>query len=59
MFKAAGAKPDLYDEELLYWHQDFRVLLAMRYVTEMAKQYGVRSDIPPLCRCRWAPLKSL
>jgi len=39
---------DLYDPELLYWHQDFRVLLALRYVSELAGQYGVRSDIRPV-----------
>lgn len=39
---------DLYDPELLYWHQDFRVLLAMRYVSRLAGQYGVRSDIRPV-----------
>jgi len=39
---------DLYDPDLLYWHQDFRVLLSLRYVSEMARQYGVRSDIRPV-----------
>jgi penicillin-binding protein 1A len=35
----------LYDPEVLYWHQDFRTLLAMRYVAAMAREYGVRTDI--------------
>ncbi len=38
-------KPDLYDPEILYWHQDFRVLLAMRYINRMAEQYGVQTEI--------------
>ncbi|MEN0061035.1 MAG: hypothetical protein AAGA48_02740 [Myxococcota bacterium] len=38
-------KPDLYDPELLYWHQDFRVLLSMRFVASLAEQYGVQTDI--------------
>ena len=37
--------PDLYDPEVLYWHQDFRVLLAIRYVASLAEQYGVQTDI--------------
>lgn len=36
---------DLYAPDVLYWHQDFRVLLAMRYVAELARQYGVRSEV--------------
>ena len=39
---------DLYDPDLLYWHQDFRVLLALRYVSQLAGQYGVRSEIKPV-----------
>lgn len=43
---AGGAEASgLYDPELLYWHQDFRVLLGMKYVTELARQYGVRTEI--------------
>ncbi|MEZ4234870.1 MAG: hypothetical protein R3F59_01620 [Myxococcota bacterium] len=38
-------RPDLYEPEVLYWHQDFRVLLAMRYVASMAKDYGVQTQI--------------
>jgi len=38
-------KPDLYDPELLYWHQDFRVLLAMTYVASLAEQYGVQTEV--------------
>jgi hypothetical protein len=42
----AGTKAsDLYKPELLYWHQDFRVLLAMRYVTALARKYGVQTPI--------------
>lgn len=37
--------PGLYEPELLYWHQDFRVLLGMKYVAEIARQYGVRTEI--------------
>jgi penicillin-binding protein 1A len=36
---------DLYDPELLYWHQDFRVLLGMKYVARMAREYGVRTEV--------------
>ena len=45
---AAAGSTDLYDPSILYWHQDFRVLLAMRYISEMAYQYGARSPIPPV-----------
>ena len=38
-------RPDLYDPEILYWHQDFRVLLAMRYINRLAEQYGVQTEI--------------
>lgn len=44
----AGGRPDLYAPELLYWHQDFRVLLALRYVTALAEQYGVQTELPPV-----------
>ena len=37
--------PGLYDPDLLYWHQDFRVLLGMKFVAELARQYGVRTEI--------------
>ncbi len=37
--------PDLYDPEVLYWHQDFRVLLAMRTVMALAEDYGVQTPI--------------
>lgn len=36
---------ELYEPDLLYWHQDFRVLLAMRYVADLARQYGVQTEI--------------
>jgi membrane peptidoglycan carboxypeptidase len=39
--EAAG----LYDPEILYWHQDFRVLLGMRYVADLARRMGVRSEV--------------
>lgn len=39
---------DLYAPDLLYNHQDFRVLLALRYVAELARQYGVRSEVRPV-----------
>ncbi len=37
--------PDLYDPELLYWHQDFRVLLSLRYLASLAEEYGVQTEI--------------
>jgi len=37
--------PDLYDPELLYWHQDFRVLLSLKYLASLAEEYGVQTDI--------------
>lgn len=40
----AGA-PDLYSPEVLYWHQDFRVLLALRYVSALAERYGVQTEL--------------
>lgn len=39
---------DLYDPEYLYWNQDFRVLLALRYVSKLAAEYGVRSKLRPV-----------
>ncbi len=36
---------DLYDPEILYWHQDFRVLLSMRYVASLAQDFGVQTEI--------------
>jgi penicillin-binding protein 1A len=41
----SDAPVDLYDPEHLYWHQDFRVLLSLRYVAELARQYGVRGEV--------------
>ncbi|MEQ1503372.1 MAG: transglycosylase domain-containing protein, partial [Myxococcota bacterium] len=38
-------RPDLYDPEVLLWHQDFRTLLAMRYVASLAEDYGVQTEI--------------
>ncbi|MEO0602688.1 MAG: hypothetical protein AAF211_14695, partial [Myxococcota bacterium] len=45
VWELADEKPDLYDPEILYWHQDFRVLLAMRFVASLAEQYGVQTEI--------------
>lgn len=42
---AGDAAPGLYEPEVLYWHQDFRVLLALKYVEELARQYGVRTEL--------------
>jgi penicillin-binding protein 1A len=42
---AGEAAPGLYDPALLYWHQDFRVLLAMRYLERTARRYGVQVPI--------------
>lgn len=42
---AGTSGSELYEPELLYWHQDFRVLLAMRYVTALARKYGVQTPI--------------
>ncbi len=36
---------DLYEPRHLYGHQDFRVLMAIRYVKQLAESYGVRSEI--------------
>lgn len=38
----------LYEPDNLYWHQDFRVLLALRYLESMARNYGVVSEIKPV-----------
>lgn len=37
--------PGLYDPRVLYWHQDFRVLLALKYVVRLAATFGVRTSI--------------
>lgn len=34
-----------YDPEVLYWTQEFRLLLGIRYVAELGRRYGIRSDI--------------
>jgi membrane peptidoglycan carboxypeptidase len=47
VWEVAGA-PDLYDPELLYWHQDFRVLVALKYLAALAADYGVSSEIQPV-----------
>jgi membrane peptidoglycan carboxypeptidase len=47
LLEAAG-HVDLYDPDVLYWHQDFRVLLALRYVSELGSQLGIRSTIRPV-----------
>lgn len=39
---------DLYDPDLLVWHQDLRTLIAMRYVIDMARAYGVETPIEPV-----------
>lgn len=36
---------ELYDPDVLYWHQDFRVLLAIKYLTRLAEDYGVQTEI--------------
>ncbi|MCB9676562.1 MAG: transglycosylase domain-containing protein [Alphaproteobacteria bacterium] len=36
---------DLYEPEVLYWHQDFRVLLSLRYLESLARSYGVASEV--------------
>ncbi len=43
--RAGRDAPSLYDPEVLYWHQDFRVLLSMKYVKALAQQYGVQTPI--------------
>jgi membrane peptidoglycan carboxypeptidase len=45
---AGDERPDLYDPENLYWHQDFRVLMGIRYLEQMARTYGVASEIQPV-----------
>lgn len=42
---AGDEAPGLYDPAILYHHQDFRVLLALRYVAGVADRYGVRSEV--------------
>ncbi len=37
-----------YDEELLYWHPDFRTMLSLRYLAGLAKAYGVTGELPPV-----------
>lgn len=44
----AGDRAGLYEPDSLYWHQDFRVLLALRYLESMARMYGVASEIQPV-----------
>lgn len=39
------ATTDLYDPEILHWHPDFRVLVALRYVTQLAEAYGVQTEL--------------
>jgi len=39
---------DLYGPEVLYWFQDFRVLLSLRYLTSLAEQYGVQTELQPV-----------
>lgn len=44
--EALGADaPGLYEPEVLYWHQDFRLLMNIRLMTRLAAQYGVSTDI--------------
>ena len=44
--EAAGeSAPGIYDPEVLYWHQDFRVLLALRYVAHVARLHGVQTEL--------------
>ncbi len=39
---------DPYDAEQLMVHPDFRLLLGMYYVAELAEVYGVREELPPV-----------
>lgn len=43
-----GESVDLYDPDVLIWHQDFRVTLALRYVIDMARNYGVQTELQPV-----------
>jgi penicillin-binding protein 1A len=43
VLEAAGT--GLYDPEILYRHQDFRALLGIRYITTLAKMYGVKTEL--------------
>ncbi len=36
---------DPFTPENLYWNQDFRVLLGMKYVLELGAQYGIRTEV--------------
>ncbi len=46
--KAWSARIDPWDPELLYLHPDFRVMLALRFLTLQARSLGVEADIPPV-----------
>ena len=37
---------DPYSLENLIWHPDFRILMCMRYMTQLAQAYGVETSIP-------------
>lgn len=43
--RSVDGAPDLYAPEVLVWHQDFRVLMSLRYVTRLAAAYGVRTEL--------------
>jgi penicillin-binding protein 1A len=43
---AATLPADPWSPEILYWTQDFRLLLGMRYVQDLAQRLGVQSEIP-------------
>jgi penicillin-binding protein 1A len=37
--------PGPYDPAVLYWHQDLRVLLALKVVRKLAETFGVRTEV--------------
>ena len=39
---------NLYSMEVLQGHQDFRVLLAIKYVQQLARRYGIQTELAPV-----------
>ena len=39
---------DPYEPEFLYLHPDFRLTLGMKYLSLLAAEYGVQTDLPPV-----------
>lgn len=39
---------DPYEADFLYLHPDFRLTLGMRYMSQLAAEYGVQTELPPV-----------